>query len=285
MNTQQLIRNLFNPEAAQRVEAARILGMVDEVEALPAMQKAFKSETDAHVKSTLQWAGKRLQAAHAIGYSTFDAIWHHFSIERELDALRHGKTPDEKYYSGLSGHELDMLYNQGRLENKLNNLTGGINRLIPGGKKTSGYLEPHLADGFKAGKRIMPPEPTQQDVRPHVQRLLRDADANVRRKAAITLADINNPAALPALARAFVADPAPGVGEAAQQSGKRLYWNLLYYEMDHDGTITHELQRRKALLEPAKPVVDTDPAPKINEQQKIEDMLRKGQQKQRRRYD
>jgi hypothetical protein len=137
---------------------------------------------------------------------------------------------------------------------------------------------------LKAGRRVMPTTPTQIDVRPHVRRLLRDPDASTRRKAAITLVDVNNPAAMAGLAQAFMIDPSPEVCEIAEQSAKLLYWNLLYYEMEQNGTIAREIQRRKALLTPDASEADTKAAPpRTSEQQKIEDLLRRGREKRNRR--
>ncbi|HEX2620913.1 MAG TPA: HEAT repeat domain-containing protein, partial [Phototrophicaceae bacterium] len=129
MNTQLLIRDLFNPDPAHRLNAARIIGIVDEVDAIPSLTRAFKSERDEHVRSTIEWAGQRLRIAQANGYTTFAAIWDHFEIQRELDAIRNRQNPDGKHHLGLDAHQLDMLHKQTQLESNRDKLTGRLSSM------------------------------------------------------------------------------------------------------------------------------------------------------------
>jgi hypothetical protein len=67
-----LLSGVQHVDALQRLNAAIVLGTVDEVDAIPMLVEAFKNEREADVKQALAWAGKRLQAARQSGYSTLE---------------------------------------------------------------------------------------------------------------------------------------------------------------------------------------------------------------------
>jgi hypothetical protein len=285
MNTATLIQLLQHPEAHLRLNAARILGMVDEVEALPALAKAFQCETDPAARKVMAWAGKRLKEAHAGNYNTFAQLWKHYQIEREVQG---GKSPDADVYLGLDAHQLEMIRQQIEAESrsrKIQQRTMGTTLSPLSGGKAGGTGElrsTHTHDIGDSRRRAMPTQPTQTDTRVHVQRLLRDPQPEMRRKAAMTLGDINNPAALPALAQAFMEDASPDVQAAAQQVGKLLYWNLLYWEMERDGIIQYEIERRKAQNAASNaPSAGETPSAKSTQERAIEDLLRRGREKRR----
>jgi HEAT repeat protein len=277
MNTLTLIQTLQHSQWQERLNAARILGMLDEVDALPPLTRAFKRETDSQVILVMVWAGKRLQAAKANGYNTFEQLWKHYHMEREVSAEK-----DETPYFGLDPHEMEMLYEQSKSQRRANQIQRRLYGISFSASKDSslnaGGLEPTLTHREGDTKRrAMPVEPTSTEIRPHVQRLLHHQDPQVRRKAAITLGDINNPSALSALAHTFMNDAVEEVRAASQHFGKRIYWNLLYWEMEHDGTIKQEIERRRSKSE--KPITDPDAAQK----KAIEDVLRRGMEKRRKR--
>lgn len=298
MNTLTLIQLLQHTEPRLRLNAARILGMLDEVHALAALGHAFKRETDTTARVVMGWTGKRLQAAKASHYNTFEEIWRHYHIGREIEQ----KADEDKHYVGMSQHEMEMLHEQlqaeGRLKsihsrnafmlglaNRLNPLSGLAANTMMGGKpRTEGSLisTDSTADA-PTNRRAMPSQPVTIDIRAHVQRLLSDSDAAMRRKAAITLGDLNNPSALSPMAQAFMDDPVDEVRTAAQHFGKRLYWNLIYWEMEQDGSLKQEIERRRAMLAEqtgrAPSNIASDPAQK----KAIEDVLRRGLDKRRKR--
>jgi hypothetical protein len=90
--------------------------------------------------------------------------------------------------------------------------------------------------------------PTSADVSVWVRRLREVASASAREQAAIELAQLNNPAALPHLAAAFLGDTSPKVREAAERHGKLLYWNAIYWDMEQDGSMAAEIARRAAAM-------------------------------------
>jgi len=91
----------------------------------------------------------------------------------------------------------------------------------------------------------MPTHPTDGDIKIYVRRLHEEKDPAKRATAAQNIARlVNNPAALPDLAAAFIDDPAQAVKEAAQQAAKEIYWNAMYWEMEQDGRMKAEIERR-----------------------------------------
>ncbi|MBC8099975.1 MAG: hypothetical protein H7Y11_11080 [Armatimonadetes bacterium] len=238
MNTQQLIRELESTDPRLRFNAARILGMLDETAALTALKKAYKTEEDVVVRSAMAVTGKRLQAAYDENYNSFEALWRHFEVEREVRFV-----PDtHERHTGLLGADTTS------------------------------------ADQ-RSTRRVPSTEPTKTDIRVHVQRLLRGTEADTRRKAAITLGDLHNPVALAGLAQAFAEDKAPLVREAAQFYGKRIYWGVLYWEMERDGSLLAEIARRR---ERAGVKLQTGEL-RLSDAKRVDDLLRRGQQKRQRR--
>ncbi len=93
--------------------------------------------------------------------------------------------------------------------------------------------------------RIPAPRTPRTDITMLVRRMQSDPDAERRAKAALDLAVLaNNPEALPYLAQAHFEDPAPQVQEAAARAAKWIYWNSVYWEMEQDGRMAAEIQRR-----------------------------------------
>lgn len=279
MDTAALIQLLAHPDPRARIDAARTLGMLDEVDALPALAAAFKRETVPDVQDILQHTGRRLQQVQAQGYTTFAALWRHFNIQREVEAAIQRDSPEAKFPEGLSAEAMDRLYDEMRLERQKRKIDGkySLNGRADLNRQSEASV-PGTGD-LRAHKRLPPVAPSTQDIRPHVRRLLQNPDAAARRRAALTLGDINNPEALLPLARAYAVDPAAEVGEAAQQSGKRLYWNVLYSALEADGTITAEVQRRIQAAGQVPGKIETGEL----ERRKIENFLRQAQDKRQNR--
>jgi hypothetical protein len=123
-------------------------------------------------------------------------------------------------------------------------MMGAMAGLTPGAEVLSSGLEERPQIGKQ---RIPPTRPADSDIKMIVRRLQDDLNPDKRRKAAIDLGSVsNNPAALPYLAQAFVEDSDRAVREAAQRSGKLIYWNVIYWEMEQSGALAQEIQRRQA---------------------------------------
>jgi hypothetical protein len=135
-------------------------------------------------------------------------------------------------------------------------------------------------------QRVPAVAPGTADISVWVRRLRELPDPAQRARAADELATLNNPAALPILAAAFVADRAPQVQQAAQRAAKLIYWNALYWQMEHDGSLVQEMARRaealgKAPLPPDAAQSDTTPAqptpPAPSQPQDISAILRQAE--------
>src|SRR5207248_6749862 len=79
---------------------------------------------------------------------------------------------------------------------------------------------------------IIPPRPSETNIGPWVKRLA-DPDPKTRKAAIVQLRDFNNPLSLGPLGTRFVKDPDPALRQAAQQTGKNIYFSALYWQ-DHD---------------------------------------------------
>jgi len=96
--------------------------------------------------------------------------------------------------------------------------------------------------------------PSTADIKVWVKRLRESPSPADREKAAVELLTLNNPAALPFLGSAFMSDSSPQVQAAAQRTGKLLYWGVLYWTMEQDGSMAEEIARRAAAR--GKPIPD-----------------------------
>ncbi len=273
MDFNTLIAELQVAEPERRLAAARLIGTLDETEAFDTLALCYPRETEPQVKRMMSWAAKRLEQARSAGYSTRAAIFHHFKIDYEVQQLREQRETElirqMQYQSEMqllnerSGKANNVILGAaigGALFGAQGMMMGAMTGLTPGAEVLSSGLEPRPAIG---SSRIMPVRPSTTDIRPLVHRLLHDPDAERRRKVATDLgAVVNNPAALPFLAQAFVHDPSTLVRQAAQRAAKLIYWNLLYWQMEESGEIAAEIRRRAqaGATDGAAPAVTPAPA-------------------------
>jgi len=253
---ENLCNRLQHTDPLQRLNAVIVLGTVDEVEALSNVVAAFKVEPEADVRQAMAWSGKRLQAAKQSNYSTLNEIFRHFRIElsvsaetdeRERRLLEQMKFKAEmesqqRQQDGIKGAAATAV-----VSTALFGFTGmmaGMGGATPSG---AAFISSNIGEnGPKLGsQRIMPTRPTEADIRQYVRRLKEDPDPNKRAGAAHNLARVvNNLDALPELATAFIDDPKSTVKEAAQAAAKEIYWNAVYWEMEQDGRMKAEIQKR-----------------------------------------
>ncbi|GIL14044.1 MAG: hypothetical protein BroJett038_27640 [Chloroflexota bacterium] len=272
MNLEDLLNGLKADDATTRLQAARIIGLLDETLALDALAARYRVENIGEVKAAIAWAGKRVQTARQAGYTTLDAIFKHFHIEYEIE-----NREDEREAELLRKMQLDMdmqLLRErsgkagsaalgaaigGMLMGAQGMMIGAMSGLTPGADALSSGLEERPQIGKR---RVLPTRPGDGDIRLIVRRLLDDPNPDKRRKAAIDLGSIsNNPAALPHLAQAFVEDAVQAVREAAGRAGKLIYWNVIYWEMEQSGEMAREIERRAAARRPAEPPTPPPPRP------------------------
>lgn len=301
---QNLLRQLHHPEAHLRRETACVLGLVEESEALGALGAQFKAETDDEVKSALQWAGKRIQTAKQNGHTTLEALIVHFHIDREITGVREQATDNEKMMVEKMQRDLEMEMLARKVTDRRNSVLGtafsGVMMGLPGMMMAASASGPVSTDVMSSNlgehprpqpQRTPATQPSTIDIRLQVRKLLEDRDPEKRYRAAIDLGSVShNPEALPYLAQAFMSDSAIKVREAAERSGKHLYWNTIYWQMEQDGSLAAEIKRRREVLHgperSAPPQATTtstaQPAPQQSTAD-IADILRKAEQARQKR--
>ena len=251
MNLQLLLTNLASNDPATRLSAVRILGLVEEINALPAIRQRFAAETDPEVKKALDWAGRRLFAAHQAGYSTLNEIFRHFKIDAEIENAE-DPTETQLMQRLQDGFESDLRKMQmgGSLRNTI---TGAAVGALVGGAAgaASGAMMGAMAASSNMGEKR--PEVGKQRIPPQVPaktnfdiwlRRLRDTSTPANReKAVLEIVHLNNPAALPALAEAYIG-ATESLQNAILKAAKTLYWSAMYWELSQDGTVDQEMKRR-----------------------------------------
>ncbi len=293
MILENLLNQLESDKAKTRTQAAQVIGTLDEVVALPALAARFRQETDSHVQAALKWAGRRLKAADDAGYSTLEAIISHFNVAAEWAIPTQSQDEQAKLRQIQHDAAMRALEQQRAAAPKqaLGRLAKGYMLGLPG-LLMSGPMVPDLAsDTVDAAfshrlpveqQRKMPIRPGDSDPSMLVRRMMHAVDLNDCVKAAQNLArDVNNPAALPALAQVFVEDSKAPVREAAQAAAKRIYWNAVYWEMEQDGSMAVEIERRRSDVDTQSPSDTTANAE--SDPNDIADILRKAEEKRRQR--
>jgi len=294
MIVDNLIANLKNPQPAVRLDIVRVLGMVEETQALDPLRERYREETNPALKEALLWAGRRIYAARQNGFSTVEAIFQRFGVYHELERQ------EEESEAGLlkkldDNLRLEMVRRQRDASQKKTNMAmaaglagtvlGGMgttamtSMLQAGAEVASSNLEARPVIGSSRAPAI---KPTSAGISRWVMRLREGDDAPMRKTAAHELFTLNNPAALPHLAHAFLTDPAPEVREAAERAGKLLYWNTVYWEMEQDGSLAREIEQRKAASGSAAPS-PSPPAPAPQED--VAEILRRAEEARRRRLE
>ncbi len=282
MNLQLLAQGLNDPQPAVRLNVVRVIGMVEEIQLLSAIRDRFAQETDSAVKSSLEWAGKRLYQAHQRNFNTIDAIFQHFGIDREIATMQSEEEAE------LLKKMQDQLDNELiKMRSKAVNKQAGLNAAAAiGGMALGGALGGAMMAGSMMGgamvgggadvassnigpvrqnmssKRTPAPRPANTNINIWVKRLREDTNPEIRKKAAIELGNLNNPAALPHLGVAFTSDSVPDVRNTAEQFGKILYWSLTYWQLSESGFIDEEVKRRFEKIQSGEM-----PAPKLQTQE------------------
>jgi len=252
----KLLGGVQQSEALQRLNAVIVLGTVEEIEAIPTLVNAFKNEREPDVKQALAWAGKRLQAARQSGYSTLEAIFKQFRIDRALAAeedererrlLDQMKFKSEMEHVQRQGDNLKQTLTNTAVSTALFGITGLMSGMGSSSPSGANFISSNLDNNRPqhGAQRIMPTRPSDADIRVYVRRLHEEKDPAKRISAAQSLARlVNNPDALPDLAATFIDDRSDAVKEAAQQAAKEIYWNTVYWEMEQDGRMKAEIERR-----------------------------------------
>ncbi len=279
MIEETLMAGLSHPSASVRLDVVRVLGMVEETRALDRLRALYPAESDETVRRAMAWAGSRLFQAQQAGYTTIDAVCQHFGVNRAIE-----NTPDaaeaellRKLQDQFDRDLLDMKERQNvrRAGTALAAGLGGavlggasLGALAMAGTMLSGTSSPSSAMDARpvgGGTRAPATKPSDAAIEVWVRRLRESSSPEQRAQAALELAQLNNPRALPHLAAAFLGDESAHVRETAQRCGKALYWSITYWEMEQSGALAAEMERRaqqlgKSLPRDAVPTPPSAPA-------------------------
>jgi len=260
-----LLNGLQHHQATVRLDITRVLGMLDETRALDPLRDRFQVEPDESVRAAIAWAGRRVHDAQQAGYDTLNALYRYFNVDRELAKVRdeaelamlrqmeQGLDTDlRRQLADASKRRMGMTLAAGlggaMLAGPLGGLAAARMTMGAGPLDASTGFDPRPHIGAQRTPAI---RPTRDDITVWVKRLRESLAPAMREQAALELEHLNNPAALPYLAAAFALDPADKVRDAAQRAGKILYWSALYWQMEQDGTLAAEIERRAAALRDA----------------------------------
>jgi len=262
MRLEALLDGLENPQAAVRLDVARVLGMLDETRALDKLRERYPVEPDPAVKEAIAWAGRRLYQAQQAGYSTVDEMFRFFGVDREIEHMP--DATEAEMMKKLQDHlDRDLLAMRQRAATRKAGMAAAaaLGGMLMGGTSMgmvalSGAMQPGAETASSSmearpqiGTRRAPATaPSTAPIDVWVKRLRDAPTPELREQAALELAQLNNPKALPYLAAAFVGDSSPKVQQAAQRHGKVLYWNMVYWEMEQDGSLAEEMARRAAAM-------------------------------------
>lgn len=262
---QSLLDELRQDDARRRMRAAYVLGTVDEVAALDALTEQYRAESDNAAKEAILWAGRRLRALHAEGYTTLDAIITQFHLldgmnddaeQRIIDEykLRTQQDAIDQHGRNMAARRIGKALIQPGILTAMDFLTSGT-----GARGLEIKVDALGAPDFSQSRpRFKPVRPGDGDIRPQLTALKAATEPRERIDRIFDLAQThNNPAALPHLAAIYALDDDDAVREAAQRAARVIYWNALYWQMEQDGSMTAELARRAAALGNPQPQTDT----------------------------
>ncbi len=274
MIDEMLIARLNHAGASVRLDVVRVLGMVEETRALDRLRALYPAEPDEAVRRAMAWAGSRLFQAQQAGHTTVEVVCQHFGVDRALENapdvaeaellrklqdqfdrdLRNMKERQNVRRAGtalaaglggavLGGASLGALAMAGTMLSSTNSPSSGLD----GGPVTGSTRTPAT-------------RPSDAPIEVWVRRLRESSSPEQRAQAALELAQLNNPRALPHLAAAFLGDASAHVRETAERGGKALYWSIIYWEMEQSGALAAEMERRAQRLGKSLPC-DAVPAP------------------------
>ncbi len=259
MKLDVLLKGLTHAQPAVRLDVVRVLGMLDEVRALPALRERHQVETDPDVKRAIAWAGKRLYRAQQAGYSTVDEVFRYFRVDQAIETTPDVSEQDvmQKLQDRFDSDLRDMQQRAARrkagwaLAAGLGGAAAGLNPMrmaFDALQSGSDAASSNLGGPDQTVERTPAMAPTDADITVWLKRLESASEAAERVQAILELKLLNNPRALPYLARVFLNDESPEVRQAAQQQGKILYWGAVYWDMERSGELAQEMQRRAAAL-------------------------------------
>lgn len=243
---QSLREQLQSERGIDRVDAAVVIGLVQETQLYDAMRQAFSAEKNAKVKKNLKWAGQRLNQAKKANYSTIETIWDVFRVQREVD--KHFQTKEDKLLKSITDTmSMQSVDDSSGLPSAsmaagalLGGLAFGPGATVGGMMGGTGNLMSSDLKGTHETieKRRTPPmHPSDMNINIHLKRLQNTTNPDKQRQLMIDLAGFNNPAALPVMAKIHLISPSGTVRQTAEEAAKSLYLMVRYWELDQAGEI------------------------------------------------
>lgn len=228
MNLQELRALLEDPRPSTRLMSAHILRMVDEVQALDAVQNAAQREEIEKVAQDLRAVAKYLAQLKQHNYNTIAAICQQYNVYSDV-LLNTTQEEFETICELLKEYRANPLFAE--KDNNMRTSLGYVSQVLGDirGKKTADLR-------MRLHKRLPPIVPTKKDIKNWLP-LLKSPKVADRIHGLLQLNLSNNPASLQYMAYVYVNDPEHKVREKAKQLGRKLYWNTIYYEMSRNGTL------------------------------------------------
>lgn len=121
MQTVDLIKHLYHQNAKVRYKTMLVIGMVEETTAVGAVYQRSREEPEVYIKKAIAWAIQRIDVAKGNGFSTIDAIFDYFHINREIES---GVSPEEVEVMRKMQQQFDSQLRD--MERKSNNQRGGL---------------------------------------------------------------------------------------------------------------------------------------------------------------
>lgn len=286
MNLQELRKLLRHPKPNVRMVAIHVLGMVDEVRALPTIAQQVKVEENPKVAKELRAVGRHLQQLMREGYDTIEAICEHYNVYS--DVLAHADEKEFKTIHNMASNFTkkedpaikDVAVKQATMlvVTRLVGVGSALSMTGAGVTMSSnlGSVEEMMQ---KQKKRIRPTIPTEKDIT-RWAKMLKSPSADTRGDALVQMNTSKNPKSLQYIAHSHFNDPDEKVRFRAKQLGRALYWNTIYYELEQSGRVEKIMQKFALSLgiELSEDATATQemPMPEIA-QESIEDILAKAE--------
>jgi hypothetical protein len=303
MQVATFIQQLQADAPKTRGLAAGVLGLVEEKRAFDTIKAAFAGETHADCRKLLDWAGKRLVAAHERGYDTFEDVLERFGVNRDIQA---------QVQAGMSAREAELMR---RVASSIQSSDGlSMNTVTTVGRSMMGYAMGgfagaalHALSDIRASRghedaptfdatpqRAVPQMPTTQDFSEPLREFLQAKDPFAQQRAIVKLGNCNNPAVLPHLVVPFIKAQDADVRTSIENVARGLYLGAWYYQLSQEGVIEREIEKRvQATQRQLKDMTDADrndtggaAVPEENREsspEEIASILKKAEQKKRKR--
>lgn len=250
---QKLRNQLQSERGIERVDAAIVIGLVQETQLYDDLAKAFSTEKNAKIKKHLKWAGQRLDRARKANHTTIESIWKVFRLQREVD--NHFKTKEDKLLKSILDSPAvrgDDTPGAGSAAKAAGTLLGGMafgpSAVVGGMMGGSGdVMSSGLGKGIHESmekRRTPPTRPSDMNISIQLKRLQNATEAEKQRRLMIDLCSFNNPEALPVIAKVYLISQDETVRQTAEESGKNLYWMVRYWELDQAGEIQKLIDQR-----------------------------------------